>query len=115
MTPGAAGADPADELLWRFPRRRLEAESIRDAILMLGGGLDRSPGGPHPFPPVGTTFTQHAPFGAVYPTTRRSVYLMTQRIRRHPFLALFDGPDTNASTARRLDDDGADPGPFLHE
>jgi hypothetical protein len=26
---------------------------------------------------------------------------MTQRIARHPFLALFDGPDTNASTSRR--------------
>src|SRR5262249_26522847 len=84
-----------------FPRRRLEAESIRDAILMLGGGLDRSPGGPHPFPVVGTKFTQHAPFGAVYPSARRSVYLMNQRIRRHPFLALYDGPDTNASTAKR--------------
>ena len=33
---------------------------------------------------------------------RRSVYLMTQRIQRHPFLALFDGPDTNASTADRV-------------
>ena len=32
---------------------------------------------------------------------RRSVYLMTQRIRRHPFLALFDGADPNASTAER--------------
>ena len=97
----SAEADPADELFWRFPRRRLDAESIRDAILMLGGGLDRTPGGPHPFPPVGTTFTQHAPFGAVYPSSRRSVYLMTQRIRRHPFLALFDGADPNASTAKR--------------
>jgi hypothetical protein len=27
---------------------------------------------------------------------------MTQRLKRHPFLALFDGPDTNASTADRL-------------
>ena len=44
-------------------------------------------------------FTQHKPFKAVYDTNRRSVYLMTQRIQRHPFLALFDGPDTNASTA----------------
>jgi hypothetical protein len=26
---------------------------------------------------------------------------MTQRIQRHPFLALFDGPDTNTTTARR--------------
>src|SRR5262249_8206307 len=28
----------------------------------------------------------------------RSVYLMTQRLQRHPFLALFDGPDTNVTT-----------------
>ncbi len=97
----AAELDPEDARLWRFPPRRLEAESIRDAILMLGGGLDRSPAGPHPFPPLGATFTQHAPFYAVYPSDRRSVYLMTQRMRRHPFLALFDGPDTNASTAKR--------------
>jgi len=37
----------------------------------------------------------------VYDSTKRSVYLMTQRIQRHPFLALFDGPDANASTAER--------------
>ena len=47
-------------------------------------------------------FTQHNPFKAVYDTNRRSVYLMTQRIQRHPFLALFDGADTNASTATRI-------------
>ena len=46
------------------------------------------------------SFTQHNPFQAVYDTDRRSVYLMTQRIQRHPFLALFDGPDPNASTGR---------------
>jgi hypothetical protein len=97
----SAELDPADEQLWRFPPRRLDAESIRDAILMIGGGLDRSPAGPHPFPPLGTNFTQHGPFYAVYPTARRSVYLMTQRNRRHPFLSLFDGPDPNASTAKR--------------
>jgi hypothetical protein len=96
-----AEVDPNDELLWRFPRRRLDAESIRDAILALGGNLDRSPAGPHPFPPLGTIFTQHAPFYMVYPTNRRSIYLMTQRIKRHPFLALFDGPDPNTSTAKR--------------
>jgi hypothetical protein len=27
---------------------------------------------------------------------------MTQRIQRHPFLAIFDGPDTAASTASRV-------------
>jgi len=85
-----------------FPRRRLDAEEIRDALLVAGGELDRSPGGAHPFPPEKDwKFTQHAPFKAVYDSKRRSVYLMTQRIQRHPFLALFDGPDTNASTAER--------------
>jgi hypothetical protein len=85
-----------------FPRRRLDAEEIRDALLAVSGELDRTPGREHPFPPEEKwAFTQHNPFKAVYDTPRRSVYLMTQRIQRHPFLGLFDGPDTNASTARR--------------
>src|SRR5690606_6880374 len=40
----------------------------------------------------------HSPFKASYPSRHRSVYLMTQRIQRHPYLSLFDGPDTNMST-----------------
>jgi hypothetical protein len=94
--------DPNNELWWRFERRRLSAEEIRDSLLAVSGGLDRSPGGPHPFPPAAKWgFTQHNPFQAVYATDRRSAYLMTQRTRRHPFLALFDGPDPSASTAQR--------------
>src|SRR5262249_56190305 len=62
-------ADPENVLLSRFTRRRLDAETIRDTLLALGGVLDRSPGGPHPFPPVHTwNFTQHKPFKAVYDT-----------------------------------------------
>ena len=69
---------------------------------MAGGKLDRTPGGAHPFPPESSwNFTQHSPFSAVYETDKRSVYLMTSRQRRHPFLALFDGADTNASTSIR--------------
>lgn len=41
------------------------------------------------------------PYYGDYPTNRRSVYLMQQRLKRHPFLSLFDGTDTNVSTARR--------------
>jgi mono/diheme cytochrome c family protein len=97
-----AKGDPDNKLLAHFPRRRLDAEELRDSLLYLGGNLDRSVGGPHPFPPVQTwNFTQHAPFSAVYESDHRSVYLMTQRIRRHPYLGLFDGADTNVSTARR--------------
>jgi hypothetical protein len=101
-TLNPAVVDPANALLWHYPRLRLDAESIRDTLLMLGGNLDRSRGEAHPFPPQKEwDFTQHKPFKAVYNTERRSVYLMTQRIQRHPFLAIFDGPDTSASTAQR--------------
>src|SRR5262249_54456738 len=48
-------------------------------------------------------WTQHNPFKDVYASNHHSVYLMTQRIQRHPFLGLFDGPDTNASTGKRPD------------
>src|SRR5262249_16488150 len=44
---GARARDPDDELLWRFPRRRLDAEAIRDSLLAVSGALDRSAGGPH--------------------------------------------------------------------
>jgi hypothetical protein len=94
--------NPGNELLWRFNRGRLDAESIRDAMLVLGGNLDRTQGGPHPFPPVASWgFTQHAPFAAVYDSNRRSVYLMTSRLARHPYLELFDGADPNATTPHR--------------
>jgi hypothetical protein len=85
-----------------FPRRRLTAEELRDTLLLLGGNLDRTPGGPHPFPPESAWgFTQHNPFKAVYDHNQRSIYLMVQRTQRHPFLALFDAGDPNASTPVR--------------
>jgi mono/diheme cytochrome c family protein len=100
---GASLKDANNELLWKFRRHRLDAESIRDSFLAVSGTLDRTPGGPHPFPdPTKWDFTQHKPFRAVYDHTKRSVYLMTQRIARHPYLAIFDGADTGASTASRV-------------
>ncbi len=91
--------DPQDRWLWRYPRRRLDAESIRDAMLAVSGRLDRGRPGRHPFPPIEAWhWTQHDAFKIVYPSDHRSVYLMTQRLIKHPFLAIFDGPDTNYST-----------------
>ncbi len=98
----AAEADPDSRLLWRFNRRRLSAEEIRDAMLAVSGDLDRTAGGEHPFPKIESWgFSQHMPYYGVYPTNRRSVYLMQQRLKRHPFLSLFDGADVNVSTSRR--------------
>jgi len=97
-----AAIDHDNILLWRYNPRRMDAEEIRDTILVLSGTLDRSPAGPHPFPAEDSWgFTQHNPFTAVYETNKRSVYIMTQRIKRHPYLALFDGPDPNSSTPQR--------------
>lgn len=91
------------ELYVGFARRRLSAEEIRDSILAVSGELDRTPAQDHPFPtPIGWGYTQHGPFNAVYDHNKRSIYLMTQRLKRHPFLALFDGADPNASTSERL-------------
>jgi hypothetical protein len=80
-------------------RQRLDAEAIRDAMLAVSGNLDRSRPGVHPFPPIAAWgWTQHSQFKDVYPSHHRSVYLMTQRLQRHPYLCLFDGPDANTTT-----------------
>src|SRR5262249_6098587 len=95
----AAALDPDDRWLWRFPRRRLDAESIRDALLAVSGQLDRSRPGQHPFPPIEHwRWTQHAAFKTVFPPNHGSFYLMTQPLLNHPYLARCDGPDTNSST-----------------
>jgi Protein of unknown function (DUF1553) len=71
-------------------------------MLEVSGQLDRAPGGEHPFPPENTwKFTQHKPFVDDYPTNKRTVYVMQQRIRKQRFLATFDGADTNAATGER--------------
>ncbi len=98
-TPGVA-APP--ELYAAFPRRRLTAEELRDALLLVSGQLDSLPGEAHPFPPESTWgFTQHGPFAAEYDTLKRSVYVMQKRNRRTRFFSLFDGPDPNTSTPVR--------------
>ena len=96
-------ATNAADLYARFSRRRLSAEEIRDSILAISGELDRVPGTEHPFTaPTSWSYTQHTPFTAVFEHNKRSVYLMVQRLKRHPFLTLFDGADPNATTAERL-------------
>ena len=98
-----ADSDPEAQWRWRFERRRLSAEEYRDSILRLSGLLDTSIGEEHPFPPEESWgFTQHSPYYGVYETKKRSIYLMQQRLKRHPFLALLDGADPNVSTAERL-------------
>ena len=94
--------DPNNNLLWRFDRQRLDAEELRDTLLIESQQLDTAPGGPHPIPPTSMWgFTQHVPFAGVPGTDKRSVYQITLRNRREPFMGLFDGADPNATTPQR--------------
>jgi len=86
--------DPENHYLWRANRRRLDAEQLRDSILTFSGQLDLSRGGRHPFPHrLSYFYRQHEPFQEKYTSKLRSVYLMQPRIKKNPFLDLFDGPD----------------------
>jgi hypothetical protein len=97
-----AAIDTGNSRYWRFDRRPLDAESLRDSLLALGGNLKLDRPGSHPFPsPETWTFTAHHQFKALYPSEHRSVYLMVQRLHPHPYLSLFNGPDTSVTTATR--------------
>ena len=94
--------DPTNEFLWRANRRRLDAESLRDSIMLLSGDLDLTPGGRHPMPHHLTYFyRQHEPFNEFYESNRRTIYTMQQRFEKNAYLDLFDGPDGNIQLGER--------------
>jgi hypothetical protein len=90
-------------LLWRFPARRLEAETIRDTMLAVSGRLNLQTGGPgfdlfqsrgglSGFPPV-ESFSGDG--------LKRMVYAHKIRMEREAVFGAFDCPDAGQSTARR--------------
>ena len=105
--------DPDNRLLWRMPRRRLTAESIRDAMLAVSGELDRGRGGPA----LGLDLEGniHGAGGTVNPATwggifadeikkRRSIYLPLKRERpigELEVLSTFDFPHPNEIVGAR--------------
>ena len=58
-----SSADPENRLLWRFNRRRMEAEAIRDSILYVSGRLNQERGGPGIFPPLPDDLADFARYG----------------------------------------------------
>jgi hypothetical protein len=95
--------DPGNQLLWKFNRQRLDAESLRDTLLSLAGNLDGTPQRePYPIPAQQEwKYTQHHPFKDDYPSQKRSVYVMTRRLTAQPYFQNFDGPDPNVCTGDR--------------
>jgi hypothetical protein len=103
-TVKSATADPDNKLMWRWGRRRMEAEAIRDSMLMTSGLLNPVMGGPGVFPPVpkGATAELSATAAAggwrvekdLAQTNRRSVYIFVRRNLRYPMLQEFDSANT---------------------
>jgi hypothetical protein len=100
--------DPENRLLSHFPRRRLSAEEIRDAMLALSGKLNLKPGGPSVMPPVEADLVKLLYDPAQWVVTpdeaehhRRSVYLAVKRNLQLPFARVFDQPDAAISCPRR--------------
>ncbi|MBY0524562.1 MAG: DUF1553 domain-containing protein [Gemmataceae bacterium] len=91
----AKTADPANRLLAHANRRRLDAECIRDAILVASGQM-RSDKGGATFP-----LTLSADYGYKHTDLRRSVYLPVFRNALPEFFEVFDFADPSVSTGRR--------------
>jgi hypothetical protein len=86
-------SDPGNKLLSAFPRQRLDAEEIRDSLLLASGLLDETRGGPSVFPPVPANLQA----GNAWKTSadphdhhRRSVYVFVRRNIPYPLLETFD-------------------------
>ena len=79
-------SDPDNLLWWHRPPRRLEAESIRDSMLVVSGLLDRTMYGP----------------GTLDPNMkRRSIYFFIKRSQLIPMMMLFDWPEPLVSIGQR--------------
>jgi hypothetical protein len=81
--------DPDDQLLWRTPRKRLDIEAWRDAMLAVSGKLDATVGGP--------SVSLSSP-----DNNRRTYYAAVSRHDLDSMLRLFDFPDPNATTDARM-------------
>ncbi len=100
--------DPENQLVWRMPRQRLEAEALRDVILATAGSLDRTLGGPSMFPYIDPDLFEVSS-QRNWPgkpdsdpaTWRRSIYVFSKRSIRYPFFEAFDQPNLINSTDRR--------------
>lgn len=107
----AFAKDPDNRLLWRSNRRRLDAESLRDALLAISGRLGPSEGGPSlPLAIPGNVNLGGPP--SIKDDPRIDDAMLRQRTiyqpvkRKNPFekfdlLAVFDFPDPNDETGQR--------------
>jgi hypothetical protein len=96
--------DPDNALLSGLSRRRLDAESLRDAILSIAGTLEPRMGGPgitdeNVLAKAGSDTPSEYTF--VFTDTRRSIYTPAFRNRRLELFEVFDAANPHAVVGRR--------------
>jgi hypothetical protein len=104
-------ADPENKLLAVFPRKRLDAEEIRDSLLYASGKLEDVVGGPSVFPPIHkslentqTDFLNNKAWivsDDPKDWNRRSIYVFTRRSLPYPLLQTFDPANPNIPHHKR--------------
>ena len=104
----AAEKDPENKLLWKWNRRRLEAEEIRDSMLAVSGRLNPKANGPSVMINIDPELIKDLKRPQYWQPTRdksehdrRTIYLIYKRNLILPFNQVFDSPDTLLSCARR--------------
>jgi hypothetical protein len=102
----AEKVDAENRLLWRMNRQRLDAESLRDAILAASGKLDLTAGGPSvqrfAFKDDHSPVYDYAKFDPDAPGShRRSVYRFIVRSVPEPMMDTLDCPDPSVLTPKR--------------
>jgi len=101
---GLAG-DASTRLLWRFPPRRLEAEALRDALLVAAGQLDCRAGGPgfSAFEPNDNYVRVYNPKQKFGPGDwRRMIYMTKVRMQQDGTFGAFDCPDGGQIAPKRM-------------
>jgi hypothetical protein len=95
--------DATSSLLWRFPPRRVEAEVIRDGILLASGKLNREMGGrSYRIHNVKKTYAQWEVVNNFGPETwRRMIYQERMRRVDDQIFTAFDFPDCGQVRAKR--------------
>ncbi len=91
----SASIDPGNRLLWRMNRKRLQAEDIRDSLLLVSGSLDMTHGGPNIKPQTKSEYDYQ------FDSPRRSVYLPVFRNRLPEIFEVFDFADPNIQRGKR--------------
>ncbi len=98
----ALAIDPENRLWHHWPRRRMEAESIRDAMLAVAGRLDPALGGEPVDPHRAKEDAAKRLFsGPLDGRGRRSIYLRMTLMEPPRFLGVFNQPSPQMTVGKR--------------